>query len=57
MYKVIALLRRKPGVTQEEFADYWTMKWCDLLRVKAEFPINLWPNAGKQRLEDSSQTH
>jgi len=27
-----------------EFADYWTMKWCDLLRVKAEFPINLWPN-------------
>lgn len=27
-----------------EFADYWTLKWCDLLRVKAEFPINLWPN-------------
>ena len=27
-----------------EFADYWAMKWCDLLRVKAEFPINLWPN-------------
>jgi len=20
------------------FADYWTQKWCDLLRVKAEFP-------------------
>ena len=30
---------------QPEFADYWAMKWCDLLRVKAEFPINLWPNA------------
>jgi hypothetical protein len=30
---------------REEFANYWTMKWCDLLRVKAEFPINLWPNA------------
>jgi hypothetical protein len=30
---------------RDEFADYWTMKWCDLLRVKAEFPINLWPNA------------
>ena len=30
---------------QEEFADYWAMKWGDLLRVKAEFPINLWPNA------------
>jgi hypothetical protein len=28
-----------------EFADYWTMKWSDLLRVKSEFPINLWPNA------------
>jgi len=30
---------------REEYADYWTLKWCDLLRVKAEFPINLWPNA------------
>jgi len=29
----------------ESFADYWTLKWCDTLRVKAEFPINLWPNA------------
>ncbi len=29
---------------REEFADYWAMKWCDLLRVKAEFPVNLWPN-------------
>ncbi len=28
-----------------EFADYWALKWCDLLRVKAEFPSNLWPNA------------
>jgi hypothetical protein len=30
---------------RDEYADYWSMKWCDLLRVKAEFPINLWPNA------------
>lgn len=30
---------------RDEFADYWTMKWCDLLRVKSEYPINLWPNA------------
>jgi len=30
---------------RNEFADYWSLKWCDLLRVKAEFPINLWPNA------------
>ena len=28
-----------------EFADYQSLKWCDLLRVKAEFPINLWPAA------------
>jgi hypothetical protein len=31
-------------IQSEAFADYWTMKWCDLLRVKAEFPINMWPN-------------
>jgi len=30
---------------REEFADYWAMKWSDILRVKSEFPINLWPNA------------
>ncbi len=30
---------------RNEFADYWSLKWCDILRVKAEFPINLWPNA------------
>ena len=30
---------------RNEFADYWAMKWCNLLRVKSEFPINLWPNA------------
>jgi hypothetical protein len=30
---------------REEFADYWALKWGDLLRIKSEFPINLWPNA------------
>lgn len=30
---------------RDEFADYWAMKWSDVLRVKSEFPINLWPNA------------
>lgn len=30
-----------------EFADYWSMKWGDALRIKAEFPINLWPNAAQ----------
>ena len=32
-------------LTRDEFTDYWALKWGDLLRVKAEFPINLWPNA------------
>jgi hypothetical protein len=31
----------------DQFADYWAMKWSDLLRIKAEFPINLWPNAAQ----------
>jgi hypothetical protein len=29
---------------RDEFVDTWTLKWGDLLRVKAEFPIKLWPN-------------
>ena len=29
----------------EDYADYWSMRGCDMLRVKSEFPINLWPNA------------
>jgi hypothetical protein len=37
---LIERLFRRP-----EFADFWSLKWCDLLRVKSEFPINLWPNA------------
>ena len=31
----------------EEYAVYWAMRWSDLLRVKSEFPINLWPNAAQ----------
>jgi hypothetical protein len=34
-------------LARDEFADYWTMKWSDVLRIKAEFPINLWPNAAQ----------
>jgi len=30
---------------RDEFYLYMGLKWCDLLRVKAEFPSNLWPNA------------
>lgn len=32
-------------LARPEFADYWSMRWSDLLRIKSEFPINLWPNA------------
>jgi len=41
--KRAALIERL--LARDEFADYWAMKWCDTLRVKSEFPINLWPNA------------
>jgi len=37
----------KQLVESPEFATYWTLKWGDLLRIKAEFPINLWPNAAQ----------
>lgn len=30
---------------RDEYAAYWGLKWGDLLRIKAEFPSNLWPNA------------
>lgn len=40
--KLVDALLERP-----EFAEYWAMKWSDLLRVKAEFPINLWPNAAQ----------
>lgn len=40
--KLIDALLERP-----EFAEYLAMKWCDILRVKAEFPINLWPNAAQ----------
>jgi hypothetical protein len=32
-------------LASENYVDYWSLKWCDALRVKSEFPINLWPNA------------
>jgi len=32
-------------LARDEFARYWALKWGDLLRIKSEFPINLWPNA------------
>jgi hypothetical protein len=41
--KRTALINRL--LERDEFADYRTLKWCDILRVKSEFSINLWPNA------------
>ena len=50
------LLSKDPGkrsalidrlLERDEFASFWAMKWGDLLRVKAEFPVNLWPNAAQ----------
>lgn len=31
-------------LASDAFIDCWTLKWGDLLRVKSEFPSNLWPN-------------
>lgn len=43
--KRIALIDRL--LDQTAHVHYWTMKWCDVLRVKAEFPVKLWPNAAQ----------
>ena len=43
--KRVALIDRL--LERSEFADYWAMKWGDILRIKAEFPVNLWPNAAQ----------
>ncbi len=41
--KRAALIHRL--LAESAYAEFRSLKWCDLLRVKAEFPINLWPNA------------
>ena len=30
---------------RDEFADFWALKWGDLLRIKSEFPVKIWPKA------------
>lgn len=32
---------------QSAHVDYWAMKWSDVLKVKSEFPVKLWPNAAQ----------
>jgi len=43
--KRVALVERL--LERPELVDYWAMKWGDILRIKAEFPVNLWPNAAQ----------
>jgi hypothetical protein len=31
-------------LNSEEYVRYITMRWGDILRIKSEFPSNLWPN-------------
>ena len=48
---------------RREFADYWAMKWSDLLRIKAEFPSTSGPMrrrpiiAGSTRRSGRSKTN
>jgi hypothetical protein len=30
---------------RDEFADFWALKWGDLLRIKSEYPVRIWPKA------------
>lgn len=32
-------------LNSEEYVHYMAMRWGDILRIKSEFPSNLWPNA------------
>ncbi len=43
--KRVALIDRL--LDQSAHFDYWAMKWSDILRVKAEFPVKVWPNAAQ----------
>ena len=43
--KRVALIDRL--LDQSAHVDYWAMKWSDILRIKAEFPVKLWPNAAQ----------
>ncbi|HUC86432.1 MAG TPA: DUF1553 domain-containing protein [Candidatus Acidoferrales bacterium] len=47
-------------LARDEYADYLALKWGDVLRIKAEFPINLWPNAAQcyhRWIRDSFRTN
>lgn len=40
----------RPGLidsllARDEFNDFWSLKWGDLLRIKSEYPVRIWPKA------------
>ena len=43
--KRVALIDRLLG--RSAHVDYWAMRWSDILRIKAEFPVKVWPNAAQ----------
>jgi hypothetical protein len=43
--KRVALIDRL--LDRSAHVDYWAMRWSDILRVKAEFPVKVWPNAAQ----------
>ena len=43
--KRVALVDRL--LDRSTHVDYWAMRWSDILRVKAEFPVKVWPNAAQ----------
>jgi len=43
--KRVALIDRL--LEESAHFDYWAMRWSDVLRVKAEFPVKVWPNAAQ----------
>ncbi len=43
--KRVALIDRL--LDQSAHFDYWAMRWSDILKVKAEFPVKVWPNAAQ----------
>jgi hypothetical protein len=32
-------------LARDEFNDFWALKWGDLLRIKSEYPVRVWPKA------------
>jgi hypothetical protein len=32
-------------LARDEFNDFWSLKWGDILRIKSEYPVRVWPKA------------